>query len=254
MENTVFKNKNVIQLQAYLSKNSLYKAGLFVLFTTLVSVDSFGQIDNRSGSFKIPAAEDSTALPALQPDKAKPDLEIPKSQGGLKLDANGKLVERPVLRAPESENFFMLEREDFADSGKRYTDQMNDYQAKLDKERRGNVPRENIDFGVFKGNSKQLIIKCRDFGAIDNDRVSILNNDRTIVPSVFLGSNFTQITLQLQEGFNKIAIKALNQGSLGANTAEFYIYDELGNLVYSNQWFLATGFEAQFVYVKEGSN
>ena len=84
--------------------------------------------------------------------------------------------------------------------------------------------------------------------------VAILNNDRTVVPSIFLAGTFTQITMQLQEGFNKIAIKALNQGSLGANTAEFYIYDELGNLVYSNQWLLATGFEAQFVYVKESNN
>ena len=230
------------------------KKGLLLVAMILVGFSAFSQIDNRSGSFKIPAAKDTTNTPAIQPEKSTPDLEVPRSQGALKLDASGKLVERPVLRAPESSDFYMLDREDFADSGKRYTDAMNEYQARLDRERRGNVPRENIDFGVFKGNSKQLIIKCRDFGAIDNDRVAILNNNRTVVPGIFLSGTFTQITMQLEEGFNKIAIKALNQGSLGANTAEFYIYDELGNLVYSNQWLLATGFEAQFVYVKESSN
>ncbi|MCC4212309.1 hypothetical protein [Leeuwenhoekiella parthenopeia] len=230
------------------------KRGLLLVTMILVGFSAFSQIDNRSGSFKIPAAKDTTNTPAIQPEKSTPDLEVPRSQGALKLDASGKLVERPVLRAPESSDFYMLDREDFADSGKRYTDAMNEYQARLDRERRGNVPRENIDFGVFKGNSKQLIIKCRDFGAIDNDRVAILNNNRTVVPGIFLAGTFTQITMQLEEGFNKIAIKALNQGSLGANTAEFYIYDELGNLVYSNQWLLATGFEAQFVYVKESSN
>ncbi|WP_442845866.1 hypothetical protein [Leeuwenhoekiella sp. H156] len=230
------------------------KKGLLLVAMILVGFSAFSQIDNRSGSFKIPAAKDTTNTPAIQPEKSTPDLEVPRSQGALKLDASGKLVERPVLRAPESSDFYMLDREDFADSGKRYTDAMNEYQARLDRERRGNVPRENIDFGVFKGNSKQLIIKCRDFGAIDNDRVAILNNNRTVVPGIFLAGTFTQITMQLEEGFNKIAIKALNQGSLGANTAEFYIYDELGNLVYSNQWLLATGFEAQFVYVKESSN
>lgn len=244
----MIKNRRNHKLQA------LPKEMVFVLFLIFAGFNVFGQIDNRGGSFKIPAAKDSTATFSIQPEKSAPDLEIPRSQGGLKLDASGKLVERPVLRAPESSDFYMLDREDFADSGKRYTDSMNEYQARLDKERRGNIPRENIDFGVFKGNSKQLIIKCRDFGAIDNDRVAILNNDRTVVPGIFLAGTFTQITMQLQEGFNKIAIKALNQGSLGANTAEFYIYDELGNLVYSNQWLLATGFEAQFVYVKESSN
>ena len=233
--------------------NSISVRKWILVFIFFAGVSAFGQIDTRTG-FKIPAAKDSTATPVILPEKSTPDIEIPKSQGGLKLDANGKLVERPVLRAPESSDFYMLERENFADSGKRYTDAMNEYQARLDRERRGNVPRENIDFGVFKGNSKQLIIKCRDFGAIDNDRVSVLNNDRTIVPGIFLGGSFTQVTMKLEEGFNKIAIKALNQGSLGANTAEFYIYDELGNLVYSNQWLLATGFEAQFVYVKESSN
>ena len=244
----MIKNRRNHKLQAF------PKGIVFVLFLIFAGFNALGQIDNRGGSFKIPAAKDSTATPSIQTEKSAPDLETPRSQGGLKLDASGKLVERPVLRAPESSDFYMLDREDFADSGKRYTDSMNEYQARLDKERRGNIPRENIDFGVFKGNSKQLIIKCRDFGAIDNDRVAILNNDRTVVPGIFLAGTFTQITMQLQEGFNKIAIKALNQGSLGANTAEFYIYDELGNLVYSNQWLLATGFEAQFVYVKESSN
>ena len=233
---------------------SLSQAALiFLLFAG--GFNAVAQIDNRAGSFKIPAVKDTTSTNTINPDNSSlPELDVPKSPGALQLDANGKLVERPKLRAPETSGFHMLDKEVFADAGQRYTDKMNAYQAQLDRERRGFVPRENIDFGVFKGNSKKLIIKCRDFGAIDNDRVSLINNEVTIVPNIFLVGSFTQITMNLDEGFNKIAIKALNQGSLGANTAEFYIYDDSGNLVYSNQWLLATGFEAQFVYVKESSN
>ena len=65
------------------------------------------QIDNRSGSFKIPATENPKGTPTPVPDPTSDLPESKKSIGGLQLDANGKLMERPVLRCLSTKNMQM---------------------------------------------------------------------------------------------------------------------------------------------------
>ena len=55
----------------------------------------------------------------------------------------------------------------------------------------------------------------------------------------------------LKNGFNKIDIEAINQGSSGPNTAEFQVFDDKGASISANQWNLSTGFKATIVIVKE---
>ena len=106
-------------------------SGIFLIFSLGIQA----QVDSKSGSFKIPAVVDTTGTPTAIPaeNEAKPDLKL--SRGGLQLDAQGKLKERPELKAPESLDFYMMKREDFADAGQKYTDMMNEREAKRTSDR-----------------------------------------------------------------------------------------------------------------------
>lgn len=218
----------------------------------LVPVFVSAQIDNTKGSFKIPAVEDSTGTPTPVPDATPNKLEIPQSSGGLTLDSNGKLVERPQLRAPESPSFYMLKKEVYADSGQRYTDMMNEREANRSSDNSDKPAHQSDqDLGTFKSGGQQVKIVCRDYQYVDGDRVAVLVNDEIVVPSIWLTESYTSFYLPLKKGFNKISFKALNQGSSGPNTAAFIVYDDTGNVISSNEWNLLTGVKANLIIVKE---
>ena len=105
--------------------------------------------------------------------------------------------------------------------------------------------------GDFKSNSESLKFICRDHEYVDGDRVRILVNDVVIQDNVLLQGSFRGFKIDLEKGFNKIDIVALNQGTSGPNTAEFRVYDDQNKLVSSNLWNLATGVKATIIIVKE---
>ena len=111
--------------------------------------------------------------------------------------------------------------------------------------------RGNQELGNFKLDSKFVNIRYRDFGEVDGDEIQILVNGRIIQGTVILEGFFKTIEIDLLKGFNKIDFEALNQGTVGPNTAEFQVFDDTGKLVSSNQWNLVTGFKASIMVVKE---
>ena len=111
--------------------------------------------------------------------------------------------------------------------------------------------RGNQDLGNFKLDSKFVNIRYRDFGEVDGDEIQILVNGRIVQATVALEGFFKTIEIDLLKGFNKIDFEALNQGTVGPNTAEFQVFDDAGKLVSSNQWNLVTGFKASIIVVKE---
>ncbi|QMU63925.1 MAG: hypothetical protein GKR88_06195 [Flavobacteriaceae bacterium] len=107
------------------------------------------------------------------------------------------------------------------------------------------------DLGSFRTQSKNIKIVCRDFQYPDGDRVTILVNNIPVVYNITLRRAYQVFTIPLQKGINKIAFKALNQGTSGPNTAGFKVYDESGNLISSNEWNLATGAKATLLIAKD---
>ncbi len=105
--------------------------------------------------------------------------------------------------------------------------------------------------GDFRNNGKFVSLVYRDHEQVDGDIVRIFVNDDIIAPRVFLTANFQGIKINLIKGFNKIDIQALNQGESGPNTAQFQLYDELGNLITGNEWNLTTGVKASLIVVKD---
>ncbi len=105
--------------------------------------------------------------------------------------------------------------------------------------------------GDFKSEGKFVNLVYRDHQYVDGDIVRIYINDDVLRPRVYLTGSFEGVKINLEKGFNKIDIQALNQGESGPNTAEFHLYDDQGNLITGNEWNLTTGVKATLIVVKE---
>lgn len=109
----------------------------------------------------------------------------------------------------------------------------------------------NQYLGDFKSGSKFVKFLYRDHEYVDGDRVRVYLNDHVIHPNILLTGEFQGFYIDLEKGFNKIDIEALNQGESGPNTAQFVMYDDNKQVISSNIWNLATGVKATVIIVKD---
>lgn len=105
--------------------------------------------------------------------------------------------------------------------------------------------------GDVKSNGKFIGIVCRDHEFVDGDRVKIYVNDMVVEPNMLLTGTFKGVNVDLQSGFNRLEFEALNHGSSAPNTAQVDVYDETGQLIYSNKWLLSSGSKATLIVTKE---
>ena len=113
------------------------------------------------------------------------------------------------------------------------------------------IPLIDKDMGTFRTKSKNINIDAVDFGQIDGDIITILNNGKPIVKNYYLKQNSKKFTIPLQIGFNKIEILAVDEGSLRPNTGAFTVYDDLNEVVVSDLWQLAKGAKVIAMVIKE---
>lgn len=109
----------------------------------------------------------------------------------------------------------------------------------------------SLELGKLETDSKTIRIICRDHSYVDGDRVKLYVNDEVIRRSITLAAGYYTVDIQLREGFNRIDIEALNQGSSGPNTAEFKVLDENGGLLASKEWNILTGYIATLVVMRQ---
>ena len=69
--------------------------------------------------------------------------------------------------------------------------------------------------------------------------------------NMLLTGAFKGINVDLQPGFNKLDFEALNHGSSAPNTAQVDVYDDTGQLIYSNKWLLSSGSKATLIVTKD---
>lgn len=156
---------------------------------------------------------------------------------------------KSALEMANKEVNLMETNEAFLNSGDRFVKKMNrDYNAR-DSDKVGATTTQY--FGEFRTKSKTVKIMCRDYSNVDGDRVSIIINDRVVVPNVLLQGNFRGFYFDLQKGFNKIEFKALNEGAYTPNTAQFAVFDDKGNQISSDEWNLSTNVKASLMIIQE---
>lgn len=104
--------------------------------------------------------------------------------------------------------------------------------------------------GNVRSRTKRIRIFCVDTGKEDGDKVKISNNGKVLKTNIYLTNQGKSYWFDLEFGQNKIEIYALNQGSLGANTAAFKIFDENGLEIAQKDWHLKTGYKGTLLILK----
>lgn len=222
------------------------KLFFLVLFTIGVSATATSQIDftdstNAPDGFKIEAEvqgdqakstpyqssqNHSLTDPAYKNGFLKPTDFFKKEEEPVTMSTDHGLRERTIDFEP-----IYLNRDKDKDSGGR-----------------GNQTTQYL--GEFTSTGKFVEIYCRDHEYVDGDRVQVLINGKVVAQNIVLSGNFKPVLVTLEKGFNRIEIKALNEGTSSPNTAEFMIYGEDGNVITRNQWNLATGVKASILINK----
>lgn len=230
----------------------------FILLITTVTASAQAEFNTKfkpipPSSFGIkpkkipPAGTISPDIPSIKVPNVFNSMSIVPQQSQL----------NSSYQIGKTNTFSMTPSDEFANPGDRYVAGMEKDLDKTLKEQglkegRGTLLKKNISFGDFKTKANYFIIKLRDFGAIDGDLVKVSSNDKVIQSEVFLESNFKEIKIILEKGFNKMEFEALNIGTLGGNTAEIQVYDDQKNLIVHDYWNnLAAGFKASIVVTKE---
>lgn len=108
----------------------------------------------------------------------------------------------------------------------------------------------SLELGKLETSSESIRIICRDHSYVDGDRVKLYVNEQVIRRSITLRGGYYSIDVNLKEGFNRIDIEALNQGSSGPNTAEFKVLDENGIVLADKEWNILTGYIATLVVMR----
>lgn len=220
-----------------------------IFVTLLILVFSFSvqaQFESNKKKLKlsiIPKNEAPKVVNKTKPEVAKPEQLIKFEPNFFKKPEDNLLksmANTPKVGAIPSKTFEVKK------AGELFEDRF--------KKKDGSIEerfKSDTFLGEFKTNSKTIRIACRDHEFPDGDRVRVWLNDQIAMNEILLESDFKELHLELQEGFNKIEFEALNQGESGPNTAQFTIVDANGKVVTNNKWNLTTGVKAKVIIVKE---
>lgn len=195
-----------------------------------------------------------TDIPKTQPLKIgpKPNLDIkatPTPNATLNMPSVIDMGKTPNLSDSMNPNIKMLPDRELKQAGH---DLIIDPKiSELEIGSNGNPEGGDMYLGDVRTKSEKVTVVYRDFGEVDGDRVRIYSNNEILELDYLLTGSFKGLVLNLDQGFNKLEFQALNQGYVGANTAEVNVYDEMGNLILTNSWYLAAGYKASMIIIKQ---
>lgn len=218
-----------------MSKKYLY----FILFFILVPLFGYGQTD----------------IPAQQPLKIEAAQKLDKNGNtsqGTALKIPSIIADKPEINLMDSltkRPVKMLPDRKLVQAG--HGLKLDPKVGKSEKQGGTNERFGDMYLGDVKNNGKFIGIVCRDHEFVDGDRVKISVNDRVIDHNVLLTGSFKGVNIDLKKGFNRLDFEALNEGSSSPNTAQVDVYDDQGQLIYSNKWLLSTGSKATLIITKE---
>lgn len=92
------------------------------------------------------------------------------------------------------------------------------------------------DLGELKTNQSTVILRYRDYSAVDGDIVKVSKNGEVIAKRVTLDYGYHGIEIKLDIGFNYIDFKVMSSGESGPATAQYEIVDLKGNVLVTAMW------------------
>jgi hypothetical protein len=215
----------------------------YILILLLFSLPFFAQETGTIPSMSIPKG--NTPKPGSPNTSSTPQFSISKPFEPTIFRTPNKVYDAP--KPLENNNKFNSKVSDLNVS--------KIYEKGLNNKSEGNGDykffKKNQLFGDFRTKSARITINCRDFGAIDGDLIRIWLDDVIIFNSYELDAEYSEFTISLKEGINKLEIEAVNDGVLFPNTGGFILKEKDGKVLTSNSWHVAAGYRAVFIIVKE---
>ena len=95
-----------------------------------------------------------------------------------------------------------------------------------------------------------VVVRFRDHGQVDGDRVRIYRNGLIVDGNLLLKGGYQEKNVPLATGTNRISFEALNTGDLGENTASFSVFDNNGKELYSEEWSISSGYKATLIVIR----
>lgn len=181
-------------------------------------------------------------IPRSTPRTIEP---VPQTTTGGSMLFPKKKETRTYTRPKENNEIKMRQETDLVDPGIKFKNQKFKKDAPV-----GAGFRSDTFLGEIRTGEKLLRLVCRDHQFEDGDLVRIWQDDKILVEKIYLRNVYQGVSIPLKDGFNKIEIEALNQGSSGPNTAEFKVMDTRGKVVQQNIWNLASGVKATLIILK----
>lgn len=112
----------------------------------------------------------------------------------------------------------------------------------LGKDTSNNIKmKSDVSLGTFMSDGKGVKIEVRDHSLVDGDRIKVFVNEKMVNSNIMLSGTSFILNVDLEKGYNRIDIQALNQGYSGPNTAELRVFDDHGRLIAAKEWNIGTG-------------
>lgn len=198
------------------------------------------------------------AQPIIEPSKKKVDILIEPKVDAPKIETPNIPPHLYKIFEPKDFNFLKEEEKNVDFTGQnspKYKERAFELPKNVTgiperSDSRVKIKKEDQYFGEHTAEGEYFNMYCRDHSAIDGDLVSIYLNDELVLSNIMLTGDFVGYNIPLKMGFNKVEIKALNEGESSPNTAEFMAVNQKGQVLFREQWGLATGFKARFIIIK----
>jgi len=116
---------------------------------------------------------------------------------------------------------------------------------------RQNPIKTKFSLGTLYSGSKFVRLEFRDFSLVDGDRIKVYLNGKILSSNIRLDGLYYTLKINLDNGYNRIDIKALSSGYSGPNTAELKVYDDQDNIISNQKWDINTGEFATLSIVKK---
>jgi len=116
---------------------------------------------------------------------------------------------------------------------------------------RENPIKTKFSLGTLYSGSKFVRLEFRDFQLVDGDRIKVYLNGKIISSNIELDGLYYTLKIDLDNGYNRIDIKALSAGFSGPNTAELKVYDDQGVVISNQKWNINVGEFATLSIIKK---
>lgn len=237
---------------------------LFFIFILCISSKVFGQPEFNI-KFRPIKPQTTTVKPKkdIPPPSNLPKLNIPKIVAPNVFKETNIFGTKPqpnnAFEIGTAENHFsMTPKNKFEHKlGDVYQDKMT---KDLDKtmvneglkEDKSQLDRTDMYLGDFRTKSDFFAVKYRDMGLIDGDLINVYLNGKLLRSELYLNYAFGEFRIPLTLGLNDIEFVVASTGTVGGNTAEIHVLDDVNRPITTEYWDnKALGVKIKMIVIRE---